>query len=56
MSPKKPKPLKPHKSGHYMSVEWGKFRAEGAGFGVVGIILLYASPGLVALLVKVLVS
>ncbi len=39
-----------------MSVEWGKFRATGDGLGVVGIVLLYALPGLIALLVKVLAS
>lgn len=59
MPPRSPKPPAPHqerRGGHHLSVEWGKFRAHGEGFGIVGVILVYASPGLLALLVKALIK
>lgn len=56
MPPPKTKPPKPSKRVHQLSVKWGKFKATGEGFGVLGVILLYATPALIALLVKVLVS
>ena len=41
---------------HRLSVKWGKFKATGDGFGVFALVLLYATPAVLALLVKVLLA